>query len=146
MHPTRALTPGDRLAVVAPASPFTREEFDRGVDELRRLGFEPVYDESVFARQRYVWFALKDPRGCGSVRLTVQYDGRVAGRVMTRAGIGIPGLGLELVSEKRSQPDANAAGAIHARTDDDGRFDSVVKPSSNPVPNAAPRKTLACRP
>ena len=54
MHTPRALSPGDRLAVVAPASPFGREEFDRGVDELRRLGFEPVYDESVFARQRYV--------------------------------------------------------------------------------------------
>ena len=46
----RALAPGDRLAVVAPASPFDREEFDRGIDEIRRLGFEPVYDESVFAR------------------------------------------------------------------------------------------------
>jgi muramoyltetrapeptide carboxypeptidase len=50
----RALAPGDRLAVVAPASPFDRDEFNRGVEEIRRLGFEPVYDESVFARQRYV--------------------------------------------------------------------------------------------
>ena len=46
----RALAAGDRLAVVAPASPFDRDEFDRGVEEIRRLGFEPVYDESVFAR------------------------------------------------------------------------------------------------
>ena len=50
----RAVGPGDRLAVVAPASPFTREEFDQGIDEIRRLGFVPVYDETVFARQRYV--------------------------------------------------------------------------------------------
>jgi muramoyltetrapeptide carboxypeptidase len=50
----RALAPGDRLAVVAPASPFTRDEFDRGLSEIRRLGFVPVYDDSVFARQRYV--------------------------------------------------------------------------------------------
>jgi muramoyltetrapeptide carboxypeptidase len=48
----RALVPGDRIAVVAPASPFSREEFDRGVAELRRLGFVPVYDDSVFARER----------------------------------------------------------------------------------------------
>ena len=54
MRKPRALEPGDRLAIVAPASPFTREEFDRGVEEIRTLGFEPVYDESVFARQRYV--------------------------------------------------------------------------------------------
>ena len=50
----RALAPGDRLAVVAPASPFDREEFNQGIEEIRRLGFEPVYDDSVFARQRYV--------------------------------------------------------------------------------------------
>jgi muramoyltetrapeptide carboxypeptidase len=50
----RALEPGSRLAVVAPASPFVREEFDLGVLELGRLGFVPVYDESVFARQEFV--------------------------------------------------------------------------------------------
>jgi muramoyltetrapeptide carboxypeptidase len=49
----RALAPGDRIALVAPASPFARDEFDAGLAELRRLGYEPVYDESVFARTRY---------------------------------------------------------------------------------------------
>ena len=48
----RALAPGDRLAVVAPASAFERDEFASGVDELRALGFEPVFDDSVFARRR----------------------------------------------------------------------------------------------
>ena len=50
----QALRPGDRVAIVAPASPFAREELDGGVAELARLGFEPVYDESVFAREMYV--------------------------------------------------------------------------------------------
>jgi len=50
----RALQPGDRLAVVAPASSFDREEFDRGVEEIRKLGLVPVYDESVFDRDRYL--------------------------------------------------------------------------------------------
>ena len=50
----RALEPGDRVAIVAPASPFNRDEFDQGIAEVRSLGFEPVYDDSVFARQRYV--------------------------------------------------------------------------------------------
>jgi muramoyltetrapeptide carboxypeptidase len=50
----RALRPGDRIAVVSPASPFACDEFDAGVAELRRLGFEPVFDESVFAREGYV--------------------------------------------------------------------------------------------
>ena len=49
----RALRPGDRIGIVAPASCFARESFDAGVAELRRLGYEPVYDDSVFARQRY---------------------------------------------------------------------------------------------
>lgn len=46
-----ALTPGDRIAIVSPASACLRDEFDAGVAELRRLGFEPVYDETVFARE-----------------------------------------------------------------------------------------------
>lgn len=50
----RALVSGDRIALVSPASPFSREEFDKGVAELRALGFDPVYDESVFAKQGYV--------------------------------------------------------------------------------------------
>jgi muramoyltetrapeptide carboxypeptidase len=54
MLKARALKPGDRLAVVAPASSFDRVEFERGVEEIRRLGFEPVYNESVFERTRYV--------------------------------------------------------------------------------------------
>ena len=48
------MPPGDRIAVVAPASPFARDEFDAGVAELRALGYEPVYDDSVFARRAYV--------------------------------------------------------------------------------------------
>jgi muramoyltetrapeptide carboxypeptidase len=46
----RALKPGSRIAVVAPASSFKREEFDAGVAEISRLGFVPVYDDSVFAK------------------------------------------------------------------------------------------------
>ena len=45
-----ALRAGDRLGVVAPASGFDRDEFDRGLAEIRVLGFEPVYDERVFER------------------------------------------------------------------------------------------------
>jgi len=46
----RALQSGDRIAIVAPASGLARDEFARGVAEIARLGFEPVYDDSVFAR------------------------------------------------------------------------------------------------
>jgi muramoyltetrapeptide carboxypeptidase len=50
----RALRPGDRIAIVAPASGFPREELEGGVRELRRLGFDPVYDERVLERRAYV--------------------------------------------------------------------------------------------
>jgi muramoyltetrapeptide carboxypeptidase len=46
----RRLAPGDRVALVAPASAFKREDLDATVAELARLGFESTYDESVFAR------------------------------------------------------------------------------------------------
>ncbi|MEQ1573275.1 MAG: LD-carboxypeptidase [Vicinamibacterales bacterium] len=46
----RALKPGDRIAVVSPASPFSREAFEKGVGELRTLGYVPVYHDSVFDR------------------------------------------------------------------------------------------------
>jgi muramoyltetrapeptide carboxypeptidase len=54
MRKPRALRPGDRIAIVAPASPFSRDAFDAGVAELRTLGFDPVYDEDIFARDGYL--------------------------------------------------------------------------------------------
>jgi muramoyltetrapeptide carboxypeptidase len=85
MRKPRALAPGDRLAVVAPASPFTREEFDSGLLEVRRLGFAPVYDESVFARQRYV-------AGSAAVRAAAinaaWRDPSIAGLIGVRGGYG----------------------------------------------------------
>ncbi len=54
MRKPRALRPGDRIAVIAPASSFNRDEFDAGVAELRSLGYEPVYDDTVFARDSYL--------------------------------------------------------------------------------------------
>jgi len=50
----RPLRPGSRVALVAPASSFDRAEFEAGLGELRRLGFEPAYDERVFSRDGFV--------------------------------------------------------------------------------------------
>jgi muramoyltetrapeptide carboxypeptidase len=50
----RALAPGAQVAVVAPASPFEREQFEAGIAELRTLGFDPVWDDRVFARRGFV--------------------------------------------------------------------------------------------
>ncbi|MEW6319777.1 MAG: LD-carboxypeptidase [Acidobacteriota bacterium] len=54
MKRPRRLTAGDRVALVAPASPFRREDLEAGVAELMRLGFEPVVDDRIFLTDRYV--------------------------------------------------------------------------------------------
>lgn len=50
----RRLRSGDRIALVAPASPFKREDLEAGAAELARLGFEAVYDDRVFERAPFV--------------------------------------------------------------------------------------------
>ena len=49
----RRLAPGDRVALVAPASSFPPEEVAAGVAELSRLGLQAVYDESIFDKRRF---------------------------------------------------------------------------------------------
>jgi muramoyltetrapeptide carboxypeptidase len=79
------LRSGDKVAVVAPASGFLREEFDKGIAELQQLGFEPVFEESVFARGHYV-------AGEGSMRaaafLNAWRDPSVRAIVAVRGGYG----------------------------------------------------------
>ncbi|HUK47673.1 MAG TPA: LD-carboxypeptidase [Terriglobales bacterium] len=48
-----ALRPGDNIGVVAPASNFKRDDFEAGCAALRDMGYNPVYDESIFARELY---------------------------------------------------------------------------------------------
>jgi len=81
----RALAPGDRLAIVAPASTFKREDFDDGVEEVRRLGFVPVYDESVFARQGYL--AGSAEHRASAIRRAWR-DPSIAGIIAVRGGYG----------------------------------------------------------
>ena len=80
-----ALRPGDRLAIVAPASPFELDEFEQGVAEIRDLGFVPVYEPSVFARESYV-------AGPAAVRAeairSAWRDPSIAGVVAVRGGYG----------------------------------------------------------
>jgi len=49
----RALRKGDKVGIVAPASNIKREHLEAGCDELRRLGYEPVYSESILERDVY---------------------------------------------------------------------------------------------
>jgi muramoyltetrapeptide carboxypeptidase len=80
-----ALREGDRLAVVAPASPFERDQFESGLAELRELGFEPVYDESVFARKGYV---AGEPAVRARAIQAAWRDPTIAGLIGVRGGYG----------------------------------------------------------
>jgi muramoyltetrapeptide carboxypeptidase len=49
----RALRPGDKVGIVAPASNLKREMLEAGCDALRRAGYEPFYVESILDRDLY---------------------------------------------------------------------------------------------
>jgi len=49
----RALRPGDKVGIVAPASNVNREMLEAGCDGLRRAGYEPLYLESILERDLY---------------------------------------------------------------------------------------------
>ena len=90
-----ALAPGARIAVVSTASVCSREDFDLGIAELKRLGYEPTYNEVVFATSMFTAGsaaarasefkrAWDDPSvsgiipargGYGSVQLLPQFEG-----------------------------------------------------------------------
>jgi muramoyltetrapeptide carboxypeptidase len=81
----RALRPGDRIGIVAPSSPFERAAFDRGIEELRLMGFEPVFDDRVFSRGGYV---SGDAAARAAAFLEVWQDPSIGGVVAARGGYG----------------------------------------------------------
>ena len=88
------LCSGDRVQIIAPASPFDHEAFRGGVEFLQELGFEPHYRGDIFSEQRFlagsdarrleeIHEAFADPKckaifcargGYGSGRLLAQLD------------------------------------------------------------------------
>ena len=47
------LRKGDTVGFVAPASYFPRPDFEAGCEALRQMGYNPVYDDSIFDRDLY---------------------------------------------------------------------------------------------
>ena len=86
MRKPRALKPGDQIALVAPASPFAREEFDRGLAEIERLGFRPVFDDTVFARESGYLAGSAETRARAFTRYWS--DSAVAALIAVRGGYG----------------------------------------------------------
>lgn len=85
MQKPDALRPGDRVAVVAPASPFGREEFELGLATCRALGYEPVPDDTVFDRSGFV---AGPPEVRAAALRRVITDRSVRGIFCARGGYG----------------------------------------------------------
>ena len=81
----RAVRPGDRIAVVSPASAFARDELDRGVAELRRLGYEPEYDDSIFET---ALFTSGSAETRASAFMRAWSDPDIAALIAVRGGYG----------------------------------------------------------
>ena len=86
MRKPRALKHGDRIAIVAPASPFNREEFTRGVAEIERLGFVPVFDDSVFEKDSGYLAGAPEVRAAAFMRHWTDPD--VSALLAVRGGYG----------------------------------------------------------
>lgn len=85
MKKPRALRPGDRIAIVAPASSFPAAELEAGCLELKALGFEPVYDDSIFERTMYT--AGPPERRADAFR-RAWFSPDISGIVAARGGYG----------------------------------------------------------
>ena len=91
-----ALRSGDRVAVVAPASPFQPEVFEQGVAELIEIGYEPVFDDRVFQQQMYLAGSIETR---AASLIDAWSDRSIAGIISVRGGYGSAQL-LPLIDPK----------------------------------------------
>lgn len=94
-----ALSPGDNLGIVAPASYFKREDFEAGCAALRQLGYNPVYDQSIFDRDLY--FAGSADRRVRELESMFERDD-IKAIVCARGGYGsnylLPGIDIRKIA------------------------------------------------
>ena len=95
----RRLTPGDRVAFVAPASGISADELDRAVAGLAAVGLSASFDDSVFLKDRFT-------AGSAAARAEAIHkallDPGVAGLFAVRGGYGSAQL-LPLIDVKLLQ-------------------------------------------
>jgi len=79
------LKPGDKIGVVAPASPFDRKAFHQGLKVLEKMGFVPHVPEGVFKKKRYL--AGTDAERAEQINSLFR-DKAVRGIICARGGYG----------------------------------------------------------
>jgi muramoyltetrapeptide carboxypeptidase len=104
------LAAGERISIVAPASPFDRERFDRGVRALGGLGFEVAVSDGLFARYpagEGAYLAGDDAHRLAQLRAALA-DTKARAIVLARGGYGLQrlvhGPGALVAAELATQP------------------------------------------
>ena len=99
-----ALRAGDNVGIVAPASYFNRQDFENGCAALWKMGYNVVYEESIFDRELYFAGSL-DRRARELENMFLRDD--VKAIVCARGGYGSNYLLPELdIGKIRSHPKA----------------------------------------
>lgn len=102
MSQPRALRKGDTIGVAAPASPFDRGVFQKGVRALEKLGFSVCHRKDIFDQNRY--FAGTEARRAEEFMELIERKD-VAAIMFARGGYGsqrvIPLLDAAKISEHR---------------------------------------------
>lgn len=92
------LRAGDRVSVVAPGGPVPRERFESGVECIRRMGLEPVFEDGVLQRDGFL--AGDDDRRAAELNAAIASKETTA-IWAARGGYGatrlLPGLDLDAI-------------------------------------------------
>ncbi len=80
-----ALRPGDTVGIVAPASNIKRDDLEAGCENLRRAGYVPFYEESIFEQDLY--FAGSHERRTRELQVMLARDD-VRAIICARGGYG----------------------------------------------------------
>src|SRR5215471_2655861 len=96
----RALKPGDKVGIIAPASNIKRELLEEGIAGLRQLGYEPIYLPGILERELY--FAGSLERRLRELEEMLERDD-IAAIICARGGYGANYLLERLDFEKFAQ-------------------------------------------
>ncbi len=94
-----ALMPGDLIGIAAPASPFNRETFEKGLMVLRSMGYQPYLPEGLF---RYNGYLAGSDQHRADILSQLLIDPKIKGVVCARGGFGsirmLPHLNFEKIA------------------------------------------------
>ncbi len=82
--PAQRLRPGDSVAIIAPAGPFDRPTFERGLARIAAR-YRPVFDEGLFSGGRYL--AGDDSRRAAELQAALDRE-EIRGIFSARGGYG----------------------------------------------------------